>query len=125
MSQDHVVHIIEPDKSIVESLTVLLETYNLSVCTFSDAESYLEFQASSAENPCCLLVASNLPGKSGPLLVQQIRTQYYHFPIIMLTDTDEREIRRQARRSGATEVVSKPLMNSVLLQKLAQFCIQI
>ncbi len=120
MPHTNIVHVVDPDDAIGEALTALLGTYDIAVRCFRDAEEYLTKDIEFARRPGCLLVEADLPGRSGLSLLRQLREQNADFPVIVLSSDAKTDLRRQALRLGATEVVEKPLMNDFLLKRLPQ-----
>jgi FixJ family two-component response regulator len=112
------IHVVDPDDSIGEALSALLETYQIAVRTYADAESFLKTDYIQNLDSSCLLIETSLPGLSGLSLLRELRDRHCKFPVIMLTDIASSEILAQARRLGATDVLEKPLMSSFLLDRL-------
>ncbi|MFT6286865.1 MAG: CheY-like chemotaxis protein [Alcanivorax sp.] len=120
MPHDQIVHVVDPDESIGDALSALLETYQIAVRTYPDAKSFLETDFVEDMGSSCLLIEYSLPGLSGLSLLGELRGRKCEFPIIILTDNGSNDLRDQTRRLGATDVLEKPLMNSFLLDRLAQ-----
>tara|TARA_R110001592_G_scaffold363372_2_gene686224 strand:+ start:101831 stop:102781 length:951 start_codon:yes stop_codon:yes gene_type:complete len=115
---EHVVHLVDPDESIGEALSLLLGTYGIIVRSYSDAESFLQaYQAGQAQNGC-LLIADNLPGENGLCSVRALREHGFSLPVIVITGSINAGFRTRALQMGATEVLEKPLMDGLLIEKL-------
>lgn len=63
---------------------------------------------------------TRLPGLSGLALLAQLHGQNFRLPVIIVTDIADADIRAQARRFGAADVLEKPVMNAFLLARLKQ-----
>jgi FixJ family two-component response regulator len=113
-----VVYVVDPDQAIGEGLTVLLNTYGFQVQSYRDAESFLEARPHLCSSCCCLLVEANLPGLSGPALLQQLRDEGVDSPAILLLSTSYPDQIKQARRTGRISVMEKPLVNGMLIEEL-------
>lgn len=120
MQQDNIVYIVDPDKAIGEAVTALLATYGIPVQTFPSAEGFLDACPAEGRGRACLLVESDLPGLSGLALLQRLRAQGFSLPVIVLTNTASREVRRQAQQLGATDVIEKSLANEFLVTRLSE-----
>lgn len=118
MTHDQIIHVVDPDNSIGEALSALLETYQIAVRTYADAESFLKAGCIEKMGSSCLLIETSLPGLSGLSLLRELRDRHYDVPVIILTDIVSTEIRTQAHRLGATDVLEKPLLNNFLLDRL-------
>ncbi len=53
-------------------------------------------------------------------LLRQLRRQGFSQPVIVLTDTANRDLQQQALNLGATEVIEKPLVNAFLIETLSE-----
>ena len=82
-----VVHVVDPDQAIADGLETLLHTYGMQVRYYPDAESFLAARPRRARGHCCLLVEADLPGLSGPALLQQIRDGFAHVPVLLFVST--------------------------------------
>lgn len=120
MLHEHVVHIVDPDESIGEALFALLATYGIAVRCYSDAESFLQTYTPGTKETGCLLVENNLPRMSGLSLIRELRENGFRLAAIIMTNTISAGFRAHALRSGATEVIEKPLMNGFLLERLRE-----
>ena len=112
------VYVVDPDRAIGEGLTVLLNTYGFQVQSYPDAESFLEARPHLCSNCCCLLVDANLPGLSGPALLQQLRDEGIDLPAILLLSTSYPDQIKQARSTSRISVMEKPLVNGMLIEEL-------
>ncbi len=113
-----VVHVVDPDPAIADGLVTLLETYGMQVCYYPDAESFLRSQPRSCRGHCCLLVDADLPGLSGPALLQQLRDDFAHVPVLLLVSTSSPELIEAARSSSRVCVIEKPFVNGMLIDHL-------
>ena len=113
-----VVYVVDPDPAIGEGLAALLNTYGIQVRSYPDAESFLEEHASLCSSCCCLLVEANLPGLSGPALLQRLRDEDSDSPAILMLSTIYPSQFEQARSASRISVMEKPLVNGALIEKL-------
>jgi FixJ family two-component response regulator/N-acetylglutamate synthase-like GNAT family acetyltransferase len=112
------VHIVDPDFAVEEALMELFKAHDFEVRAFEDAETYLQFHLASKESPICLLVERSLPGMNGLSLLKRMRDRGFGGPIIMMMSTKDQKTRQQALELGATEVLQKPLINGLLMEKV-------
>ena len=50
------VHVVDPDRAIGDGFAVLLSTYGIAVCSYPDAETFLEFWPQVSAQRCCVVV---------------------------------------------------------------------
>ena len=113
-----VVYVVDPDQAIGEGLTVLLNTYDIQVRSFPDAESLLDARSYLRSSCCCLLVEANLPGLSGPALLQRLRDEGVDKPAILLLSTSYPEQIKQAQSTSRISVMEKPLVSGRLIEEI-------
>ncbi len=118
MPDKNVVHLVDPDESIGEALSLLLDTYGITVRSYADAESFIQAYTAGQAQQGCLIIADNLPGVSGLSSVRELREHGFFLPVIVITNSISTGFRARALRMGATEVIEKPLMNGFLLERL-------
>ena len=120
-----VVHAVDPDPAIADGLVTLLDTYGMQVCYYPDAESFLKSQPRSCRGHCCLLIDADLPGLSGPALLQQLRDEFDHVPVLLFISTSSPELIEAAGNSNRVSVIEKPFVNSTLIDELLRLRQQI
>ena len=113
-----VVYVVDPDEAISEGLTVLLNTYDFQVQSYPSAESLLKASPLFRSGRCCLLVEANLPGLSGPALLQRLHDEGAELPAILLLSTSYPEQIKQSRSTSWISVMEKPLVNGALIDEL-------
>lgn len=113
-----IVHVIDPDPAIADGLVTLLDTYGIQVVHYPDAESFLKSQPRTCLGHCCLLVDADLPGLSGPALLQQLSDDFAQVPALLFVSTSSPELIEAARSSSRVGVIEKPFVNGVLIDEL-------
>ena len=120
-----VVHVVDPDPAIADGLVALLDTYGMQVCYYPDAESFLNSQPRTCRGHCCLLIDADLPGLSGPALLQQLRDDFAHVPVLLFVSTLSPELIEAARSSSRVGVIEKPFVDGMLIDELLRLRRQI
>jgi two-component system CheB/CheR fusion protein len=115
---EFVVHVVDPDQAIAEGLATLLDTYGIQVRSYPNAEAFLDLWPHMNAERCCLLVEADLPGLSGPALVQQLLDDCADLPVLLLISTSSPELIEVARSSGRIGVIEKPFVDGVLIDQL-------
>jgi FixJ family two-component response regulator len=107
------VFVIDDDPSMRRSLDSLLRSVGLEVRLFSSAPEFL--QAASADGPGCLVLDVRLPGMSGLAFQQELARAGVALPIIFITGHGDVSMSVRAMKAGATEFLTKPFDDQVLL----------
>ena len=113
-----VVHIVDPDAAIADGLATLLSTYGIEVHSYPDAESFLYSPQSIPREPGCLLVEADLPGVSGPALLEKLNGDLENLPVLLMVSTSSPELIAAAMRSDRIRVIEKPCVDDTLVQAI-------
>ena len=113
-----VVHVVDPDPAIAEGLSILFDTYGIEVLSYPDAESFLEAIPPPCSGHCCLLIEANLPGISGPALLQQLRDEHADLSVLLLISTSSPQLINAAKSSRQVGVIEKPCTNGMLIEEV-------
>jgi two-component system, LuxR family, response regulator FixJ len=109
-----VVHIIDDDDALRESLTFLLRTANIEVQSYSSASAFLD-SLTAAENLSCVITDVRMPGLSGIDLLRRLKELKISVPVIVITGHGDVPLAVEAMRSGAMDFLEKPFDDEVLL----------
>jgi two-component system response regulator FixJ len=113
-SDTGVVHIIDDDDALRESLTFLLRTANIEVQSYSSASAFLD-SLPAAENLSCVITDVRMPGLSGLDLLKRLKELKISVPVIVITGHGDVPLAVEAMRSGAMDFLEKPFDDEVLL----------
>jgi FixJ family two-component response regulator len=110
------VAIVDDDDLMRSALKGLLKSAGMPAQAFSSAEEFLK---SGAQNEtACLIADIRMPGMSGLELQAQLNAERCRIPTIFITAHGDARMRMQALRAGASEFLSKPFDDEVLLQNV-------
>src|SRR5258708_10043328 len=112
------VFVIDDDANIGASIRGLLKSADLRSECFETAEQFLERKPS--DGPSCLILDVSLPGMNGLDFQQQLRDAGLHIPIVFLPGHGHIPMSVKAMKSGAVELLTKPLKGNALLDALQQ-----
>lgn len=115
---DFIVHVVDPDQSIADGLATLLGTYGIQVLSYPDAEAFLEAWPHLCPAHCCLLVEADLPGLSGPALLQKLLGDCADLPVLLLISTSAPELIEVALGSSRIGVIEKPFVDGMLTDRV-------
>lgn len=107
-----IIHVIDDDEAVRESLDALLFAFGFDAETYSSAEDFL---ARASTNPGCLILDINMPGMSGLDLLEQLVEKGCQTPAIILTANPDERLRQRARELGAVAYLTKPVTEQDLL----------
>ena len=110
-----VIHVIDDDEAVRESLEALLVVTGFDVKTYSCAEEYL---AVSDPSDGCLIVDVHMPGMSGLDLLQDLSIREPGIPVLVLTASRETRLMEQALELGAAAFLTKPVPGATLVAAL-------
>jgi FixJ family two-component response regulator len=114
-----VVYIVDDDPSVRKSLHRLLTIAGFQSITFSSALEYLQADH-SYNGPSCLILDVRLPGLDGLELQKVLAGNKTAPPIIFITGHGDIPMSVRAMKAGATDFLSKPFSDEVLLDAVAQ-----
>ena len=109
--------IIDHDESILDSLSDLIESSGLQARCFGSAKTFLE--SDFHRKAACLIVDVCMPVMSGLELQAKLkREKDCNVPIVFITTFDDPDIRMQAMKGGAFEVLTMPFHHHFLIKTL-------
>ena len=110
------IHLIDDDAAVRDSLALLIGTVGLRVQTWGDPQVFLaEFDRQSVG---AIVLDVRMPGISGLTLLDTLVAQGVDQPVIMLTGHGTVEMCRRAFKSGAAEFLEKPVDDEALIEAL-------
>ena len=107
---------MEDDSSLAASLRQVLELSGYQVTVAATGEAGRE--RAGETRFAAILADFKLPGLSGLELVKQIREEYRHVPVILMTAHGTAELAIEATRWGAYDYLLKPFEMLALLEML-------
>ncbi|KWT98541.1 MULTISPECIES: response regulator [unclassified Variovorax] len=116
--QSPLVHLIDDDQAVRESLALLIGTVGLRTQAWSDPQAFV---AGFDRNGIGAIVLDvRMPGISGLAVLDTLVAQGVDQPVIMLTGHGTVEMCRRAFKAGAAEFLEKPVDDEQLLEALQQ-----
>ena len=110
------IHLIDDDDAVRNSLALLISTVGLRVQGWSDPQQFLrEFPRNDIG---AIVLDVRMPGISGLTVLDMLIAQGVDQPVIMLTGHGTVEMCRRAFKSGAAEFLEKPVDDEALLEAL-------
>jgi FixJ family two-component response regulator len=109
-------YVIDDDKSVRKAFERLLRSANLEVETFASVEEFINGEP-EGENTC-IVVDIRMPGLTGFDLQRELSSRGIRMPVIVISASDDAQIREQARRLGAAAFFRKPIDDQALLDAI-------
>jgi two-component system response regulator FixJ len=101
-----VVHVIDDDEGVRDSIVLLLRTYGFEARAHTSAGAFLDELASLP--PGCVVTDVQMPDMSGLDLLARLEPRRAEFPTIVLTGEGGSAMAREALRAGASDFLEKP-----------------
>ncbi len=113
MSNSQIVHVIDDDVAVRQSLAFLLSTAGYAVRVHESAVAFLEALPDAQDG--CVVTDVRMPGMDGLELQRQLRTLKVGLPVIVITGHGDIALAVQAMKAGAVDFIEKPFDDDVLL----------
>lgn len=116
MTTAPLIHLIDDDAAVRDSLALLIGTVGLRVTTWAEPLAFLagfDRQAIGA-----IVLDVRMPGLSGLTVLERLRAEGVDQPVVMLTGHGTVELCRRAFKSGAAEFLEKPVDDELLIETL-------
>ncbi|MGE0533114.1 MAG: response regulator FixJ [Hyphomonadaceae bacterium] len=109
-----VVHVVDDDQPMRESVAFLLGAENIRSRTYESARSLLDHQAEL--EPGCIVTDIRMPGLNGLEMVTELRRLGVMHPVIVLTGHADVALAVQAMKAGVVDFLEKPFEDEALLR---------
>ena len=113
MPTDNLVHVIDDDDAVRDSLEFLLRSAKIEVRSYESAVAFLaELPAGSAG---CIITDVRMPELSGVDLLRRLRNLGLSLPVIVITGHGDVQLAVEAMKAGAVDFFEKPFDDDLLL----------
>ncbi len=113
MRADAVVHVVDDDLAVRQSLGFLLASDGLPVRLHESASAFLE---TVREAPAgCILTDVRMPGLDGIAFLRRLRERGFRLPVIVMTGHADVPLAVEAMKEGAADFVEKPFDDERIL----------
>lgn len=107
------VHVIDDDEAMRDSLSFLLESASISVRTYESAVQFLE--QIDRLTPGCIVTDVRMPDMSGLELVRRLKERGVKHPMIVITGHGDVPLAVEAMKAGVLDFLEKPFEEAALL----------
>jgi two-component system response regulator FixJ len=111
---ERMVHVVDDDPAIRDSLSFLLSSADLASRTYDSALALLE-RFNELEQGC-IITDVRMPGMTGLELVLKLKERRILHPVIVLTGHGDVALAVEAMKAGVVDFIEKPFDDEVLLK---------
>jgi two-component system, LuxR family, response regulator FixJ len=112
-SERTVVHVIDDDEALRDSLSFLLRTAQIEAQAHASASAFLERVADTSLG--CIITDVRMPGLSGIDLLKRLKELKIDVPVIVITGHADVPLAVEAMKFGAIDFLEKPFDDGLLL----------
>ncbi len=116
MTEAALVHIVDDDPAVRDSLQMLLDAAGLGARTYSSAAEFLG--AAAALRSGCVLTDVRMPDIDGLTLQRRLTELGSQLPVVIMTGHGDIPIAVEALKTGAADFLEKPFDDERLLRVL-------
>jgi two-component system, LuxR family, response regulator FixJ len=116
MSDKTVIHVIDDDAAMRDSLAFLLDVNGFRPEVFDSSNAFLAIAASGT--PVCIVSDIRMPGMNGIELVRKLKSDGIACPVVLITGHGDVALAVEAMKAGAVDFIEKPFDDAVLLNAI-------
>jgi two-component system response regulator FixJ len=113
MSSDAVVHVVDDDLAVRQSLAFLLASDGLAVRLHESASAFLDAVRDTPAG--CVVTDVRMPGVDGIAFLRHLKARGFDVPVIVMTGHADVPLAVAAMKEGAVDFVEKPFDDDRLL----------
>jgi len=114
----HLIFVVDDDLAVRESLKFTLELEGMEVHACAGGADLLGHPHLARAD--CLVLDYQMPGMDGFEVLSALKARNCRVPVILVTDTASVAVLRRAAVAGVRHVVEKPLLDSALIESIAE-----
>jgi len=113
MTADTIVHVIDDDEAVRQSIEFLLGTSGITARTYDSVSAFLN--ALPTIDSGCIITDVRMPGISGIDLLRRLGEMRIKMPVIVITGHGDVPLAVEAMKIGAIDFLEKPFADDLLL----------
>jgi two-component system response regulator FixJ len=113
MANEPVVHVIDDDEAVRDSLTFLLDCSGIATRSYESAVQFLK--AAPTMEPGCIITDVRMPEMSGMDLIEKLKGLGVADPVIVITGHADVPMAIQALHAGVSDFIEKPFSHEAIL----------
>ncbi len=115
MSHGQIVHIIEDDQAVRESLDLLLRSAGLTARLYPSALDFLESRPAPTG---CVVTDIRMPGLNGIELLEEMKKRRLGLPAVVMTAFADVPLAVKAMKLGAVDFIEKPFDDELIVSSI-------
>ena len=116
MVNDLIVHVVDDDSAVRDSIAFLLETSGLAARTYESATALLA--RSGTLEPGCIVTDVRMPEINGLEMVRRLKEMGVALPVIVITGHADVPLAIEAMHAGVSDFIEKPFDDVALLEAI-------
>jgi two-component system response regulator FixJ len=116
MPTEAIVHVIDDDEAVRQSVEFLLRASGIAARTYDSAAAFLA--ASPTIDSGCVITDVRMPDISGIDLLRRLGERGINIPVIVITGHGDVPLAVEAMKAGAVEFLEKPFDDELLLRSV-------
>jgi two-component system response regulator FixJ len=116
MPANQVVHVIDDDAAVRQSLAFLLSTEGFAVRVYESAAAFLKGLPQAQAG--CVVTDIRMPDIDGLELQRRLNDTKAGFPVIVITGHGDVPLAVEAMKTGAVDFIEKPFEDEILLSAI-------
>jgi two-component system response regulator FixJ len=116
MAEDAVVHVIDDDEAVRDSLAFLLKAAAIQARTYDSATAFLA--AIKGQPTGCIVTDIRMPELSGIDLLRRLAELRIDVPVIVITGHGDVPLAVEAMKAGAVDFIEKPFEDDMMLASI-------
>jgi two-component system response regulator FixJ len=113
LPNNQVVHVIDDDADVRQSLAFLLSTAGFAVRVHESGAAFLKILSSAQDG--CIVTDVRMPGVDGIELQRRLKIANSTMPVIVMTGHGDIALAVEAMKAGALDFIEKPFDDEVML----------
>jgi two-component system, LuxR family, response regulator FixJ len=116
MQGEPVIHVVDDDEAVRDSLQFLLEAAGFRVRCVASGPELLALLP--LPEPSCILLDVRMPEMEGVTVLAKLREQGVRTPVIVMTGHADVPLAVRAMKAGADDFIEKPFTDSEILESI-------
>ena len=113
MPNEGVVHVVDDDLAVRQSLSFLLASDGLPVRLHESASAFLDIMKEAATG--CIVTDVRMPGIDGIEFLRRLKARGFGLPVIVMTGHADVPMAVEAMKEGAVDFIEKPFDDDMFL----------
>ena len=117
-ASEQIIHVVDDDEALRDSMTWMLEGNNYKVATYDSADAFL--RVISPVMVGCVVLDVRMPGMSGLELFEELGRRGCSLPVVFITGHGDVPMAVAALKKGAVDFIEKPFSEADMLRLIEQ-----